>query len=764
MKHVEIKSFWSFAVAAVLLLVFVVAATPKASAAINPQISFQGKITNPDGTNITNGSYTVRFRLYTDPTLDAANACSANTCKWEESKSLTVTDGIFQTALGDTTTLPGSVDFNTSALYLGIKVNTDSEMAPRVRFTASPYAFNSDKVGGFTAAQLVQLSPGSQQTGTINVNGSITTASTLAVQGASAVTLGSTANVGAIIFQDGTVNNRTVTLNVAALPTASYSLTLPTTAPAINQCLQSGASTASLLVFGVCSTLQTSYNGSGLTSPQIALSSANGGIEIQDASTTVGNLFTISNSGGATTYFGVTAGGTNVTGSSSATTSFLAPLLDTASAGTLSVGTSTANAIALGKFGVVASAPGGFIVNSGTNVPTTDQVAISNASSTGVTTAGVNGFSVNYKGGAAAVESAGVRVDYAPGATSGGTWSGVRIVAGGAAAAGVNSYGLKLEQLNTKSTGTNTAVYIAPGSATTGWDIGVDVQSGGIQLADVTTTAGEPATPTAGNLRVYSRLVAGRSMLTQKGASGVNYALQPSLFQQNIMLVTPGGSAAATLTSTGGQVTGSGTLNTSIAGTEAAGPMASYTSGAVASSPAGIAATNNSYFRGSLANGADGFFYLMRINLSDATLADYTSTTTGTRMFFGLTDQTMATMAASNTPAGNFAGFRFIPALDGGVMQFVARDGTTLAAPATTSTTLTSGKSYDMYVYCKPRDATNKVFWRIDNLTDGTSQEGSFTSNLPTATTAMKPMGMIAPMTAVARSFSFQRMYVESDR
>ncbi|MDB5175569.1 MAG: hypothetical protein JWM81_427 [Candidatus Saccharibacteria bacterium] len=754
MKHGVQKSFLSLVLFALTFVFFSNVLPAKASATINPQISFQGKITNPDGTNIANNSYSIRFRLYTDPTADATNTCAANTCKWEETKSVTITDGIFQTALGDTTALPGSVDFNSSALYLGIKVTTDAEMTPRVRFTASPYAFNSEKVGGLTAAQLVQLTPGSQQTGTINVSGSITTGSTLAVQGANAVTLGSTTNVGAILFQDGTVNNRTVTLNVAALA-ASYSLTLPTAAPTINQCLQAGASTASLLVFGTCSTLQTSYNGSGVTSPQILLSAANGGFEIQDAASTVGSLFSVANNGGGTSYFIVTAGGTSVTGSSSASTSVLTPLVDTSSAATLSLGTGTANALTLGKFGVVTSAPGGLAINSGTNVPTADQVTIANNSSSGVTTAGVNALNVNYKGGAAAVESAGVRIDYAPGTTSGGTWSGMRIVAGATGAvAGVNSYGIKLEGPTSQGAGNEVAVEVA-----TGWDIGLDLQSGGIQMADMST---DPTTPAAGNLRVYSRVVSGRSMLSQLSSSGVSYAFQPSLFQQNVMLVTPGGTAAATLNVTGGQTTTTGTLSTSIAGTEAAGGMASYTSAATAGTPAGFAGANNQYFRGSVANGADGFFYFARVNLSDATLANYTSTTTGARLYFGMTDQTMAVMGASNTPTGNFAGFQFAPSRDGGVMQFTTRDGTTQTV-ASTTLTLASSKTYDFYIYMKPRDTT--VYYRIDNLTDGTvSLTGSKTTNLPTATVAMKPMVIIAPISAAARSFSFQRMYVESDR
>ena len=137
----------------------------KTQAAINPQINFQGKLTNPDGTNVTNGTYSIRFRIYNDPTLDAANACAANTCKWEETQaSVSVTDGIFQVSLGSATTLPGSVDFNSSALYLGIKVGADLEMTPRIQLTASPYAFNSDKLGGISSTGYFQVGSAAAQT------------------------------------------------------------------------------------------------------------------------------------------------------------------------------------------------------------------------------------------------------------------------------------------------------------------------------------------------------------------------------------------------------------------------------------------------------------------------------------------------------------------------------------------------------------------------------------------------------------------------
>ncbi len=122
----------------------------RASAAINPQINFQGKLTNPDGTNVTNGTYSIGFRIFTVP--------SGGSNVWSETQpSVTVTDGVFRVALGSITPLPGSVDFNSSSLYLGITVGADPEMTPRVQFTSAPYAFNSDALDGIDASGFAQL-------------------------------------------------------------------------------------------------------------------------------------------------------------------------------------------------------------------------------------------------------------------------------------------------------------------------------------------------------------------------------------------------------------------------------------------------------------------------------------------------------------------------------------------------------------------------------------------------------------------------------
>jgi hypothetical protein len=149
----------------------------KKAHATNPNvINFQGKVVNSNGTNVTDGTYSFSFVLFDDPT--AGTESDGLHDKWHElSKSVTVTNGVFQTELGSATTLP---DFSAnSALYLGVKFNGDTSgsnggyMTPRVHLDSVPYALNSDKLGGIASSGFVQLTPGSPQTGSISITGSL---------------------------------------------------------------------------------------------------------------------------------------------------------------------------------------------------------------------------------------------------------------------------------------------------------------------------------------------------------------------------------------------------------------------------------------------------------------------------------------------------------------------------------------------------------------------------------------------------------------
>ena len=80
-----------------------------------------------------------------------------------------------------------------------------------------------------------------------------------------------------------------------------------------------------------------------------------------------------------------------------------------------------------------------------TAVPAVDMVAITNAGQ-GITTAGVEGLSITYVGGAAAVESSGAKIDLTPGTTAEGTWNGLKITMNATGpVAKVVENGIKLE-------------------------------------------------------------------------------------------------------------------------------------------------------------------------------------------------------------------------------------------------------------------------------------------------------------------------------
>ncbi len=123
-----------------------------AYAAPNYQINYQGKLTDSAGTAVADGTYQIVFKLYT--------ASSGGTAIWTETYSgankITVTSGLFSTMLGSLTSL-SSVDFN-QTLYLGVTVESDSEMTPRKILGAVPAAFQADKLDGLDSTDFISTS------------------------------------------------------------------------------------------------------------------------------------------------------------------------------------------------------------------------------------------------------------------------------------------------------------------------------------------------------------------------------------------------------------------------------------------------------------------------------------------------------------------------------------------------------------------------------------------------------------------------------
>jgi hypothetical protein len=102
------------------------------SAAPPEKITFQGRLTDAAGQPVT-GTVDLTFKLY-----DGGGAV------WSETQSVAVTGGGYSVQLGDVTPF-GSLDFD-DAYMLGITVEEDAEMTPRLALGASPYALRAKYV------------------------------------------------------------------------------------------------------------------------------------------------------------------------------------------------------------------------------------------------------------------------------------------------------------------------------------------------------------------------------------------------------------------------------------------------------------------------------------------------------------------------------------------------------------------------------------------------------------------------------------------
>ena len=125
---------------------------PAASVTSTAGIPYQGRLADADGAPLT-GTYTMVFRLYA---IEAGGAPLWEE-QWTGSNGVKVSDGLFNVMLGSLNPLPNNVVTGNSSLWLGITVNTDNEMTPRVQLGVVPYTIFALNIanGTVTTVKLV---------------------------------------------------------------------------------------------------------------------------------------------------------------------------------------------------------------------------------------------------------------------------------------------------------------------------------------------------------------------------------------------------------------------------------------------------------------------------------------------------------------------------------------------------------------------------------------------------------------------------------
>jgi len=101
-------------------------------------INYQGQLTDGSGNPVADGDYNIYFKIY--------DSATDGTILWTSDRMLvTVENGAFSVELGP---FPPYLFTSAGERYLGIKVESDPEITPRIHFTTVPYAFQVKTIEG----------------------------------------------------------------------------------------------------------------------------------------------------------------------------------------------------------------------------------------------------------------------------------------------------------------------------------------------------------------------------------------------------------------------------------------------------------------------------------------------------------------------------------------------------------------------------------------------------------------------------------------
>ena len=270
-----------------------------------------------------------------------------------------------------------------------------------------------------------------------------------------------------------------------------------------------------------------------------------------------------------------------------------------------------------------------------------------------------------------------------------------------------------------------------------------------------------PASTAASTLSFYSKSISGRMMPKIIGPAGVEYAVQPSMFQQSITYWSPTTSATGLWQRAAGYNVG--TYSTALP--QPNNLYMSMKRGVYSNSSASTnlqagQSGNEFLFTRSSTAGMGGFFFFARVGTEQFQ--------TTTRYMVGLTNRASADICTSDTNTylntlafqlqNNNSTWRFYHASTGtGTSETISGQNSLITAS-------TNGMGFDFYIYCPAN--TNTVYYRMDDINAAsTIIVSSVTNHLPNSTTYLQPVAMCgnAGASTAAAKIGLITMYVETD-
>lgn len=279
--------------------------------------------------------------------------------------------------------------------------------------------------------------------------------------------------------------------------------------------------------------------------------------------------------------------------------------------------------------------------------------------------------------------------------------------------------------------------------------------SGADTTVSLTGVTSEPSAPSTGQLKIYSKKIAGKMFPKTVGPSGIDSPLQNAFWQNNICIWQP--TTASNGLWLGTAPAGAGTYATVLPTSTSLYTAMKRGRWSNIATTANQVLTQRSvelmYFLGNSA-GMGGFFFYTRMG--------FDTWTDGGRLFAGLFNGNSLIQSDPSTVNNNI-GFA-VDVADNGLIYFQTK-GTGAAVRTSTGFTITSGSGYDMYIFAAPNSTT--VSWRILEINTGTEATGSSAVSGPAVNVNMMAgiQASNAALTSVnAIQLCINRIYVETDR